>query len=121
MILVVEDDKDMQALIRIALQDEGLELNVASDGREALEIIEAGELPNMVFLDSSMEGMSGAEFLRELETRFPDTEIPVVSLSGSDEPLRSPFVVAALRKPVDLDSFREFALQYAKRRPLRPA
>lgn len=114
MILVVEDNKDMQALIRIALKDEGFEIRVANDGTEALQIIDAGQMPSLIFLDSNMDCMNGAEFLKHLEARFPDNRVAVVSMSGSDEPLRSRLIVGTLKKPVDLDSFRTFASKYSK-------
>ncbi len=114
MILIVEDSQDMQLLIRLAFKDEGYEIQVASNGFEALKIIDSGAVPNLIFLDSTMDVMNGADFLKELEVRCWDRKIPVVVMSGLDRPLRSPLIVENLKKPFDIDSLRRLAARYSK-------
>jgi CheY-like chemotaxis protein len=114
MILVVEDSLDMQLLIRLAFRDEGYEIQIANNGSEALKIIEAGEFPNLILLDSTMEVMGGDEFLRALERRYQDRKFPVVVMSGMDEPLQSPLIVGHLKKPFDIDHLKSIASKYSK-------
>ena len=59
-ILVVDDDPDINRLLRTRLTARGYEVSAASDGVEALEQIEAVG-PDLVFLDVSMPRMGGLE------------------------------------------------------------
>jgi DNA-binding response OmpR family regulator len=62
-ILIVDDEPFIRQLIELALEeleDEGIELLCASNGREALDLIE-NERPCLVFLDVMMPQMNGFE------------------------------------------------------------
>lgn len=54
----------------------------ASDGHEALEVIEALD-PDLVVTDIVMEGLSGMELVRNMKVMFP--KVPVLMLSMYDE------------------------------------
>jgi CheY-like chemotaxis protein len=81
-ILVVDDDMGISAALCTLLRREGHRVVVASDGREALARLHAGERPGIILLDLAMPTMNGAEF-RAAQLRDPDlADIPVVVLSA---------------------------------------
>src|SRR5207248_6269338 len=64
-VLVVDDEHDTAELIRDTLRNEGLRIQVAHHGRQALELI-ARKRPDLVILDIMMPEMSGFEVLEAL-------------------------------------------------------
>ena len=67
MVLVVEDDYDFRELERTMLQSSGYEVITASNGAEALSILET-QHPCVILLDLMMPVMDGLTFLRERKT-----------------------------------------------------
>src|ERR1700691_708202 len=82
--ILLVDDNCIQATTRKAiLARAGGNVAVASDGRQALAMLEqagSGRPVGLVVTDHLMPGMNGPEFVAELRMRFPD--LPVVVLSG---------------------------------------
>lgn len=71
-ILFVDDEERiLKALARIFL-DENYEILTAANGSEALEIMSAKRV-HLVVSDHRMPGMTGAEFLRHVKERWPET------------------------------------------------
>lgn len=100
-VLVVEDQPDLRELLRLLLEEEGLEVQEAAGVAAALQIIEGeGRRPDLVITDLVMPGLSGHELVRRMRARWP--EIPVLVISGySDE--EAPAGVRLLRKPFSAD------------------
>jgi len=86
-LLLVEDEKFEVGLVELATQDWDIELRVASNGKEALEILESGYIPDGIILDLNMPIMSGIEFLQELRkgTILESQQIRILVLSSSDQ------------------------------------
>ena len=104
-ILLVEDDADSRALVKRALQDD-YEVEVASGGLAALEILDAGEPPALILLDLSMPGMSGEKFIEKIRERPNASQTKIVLMSGWDDLAKRCQALGAsgwIRKPVDLD------------------
>ena len=80
-ILVVEDDRPIQEFMQMLLEDEGYEIKVASNGIEALELLDNYE-PALIFLDIAMPLMDGWEAIRRLRADPMTSEIPIVALSA---------------------------------------
>jgi two-component system response regulator MprA len=105
-ILLVEDDKDIQASLLDLLEMEGYVVRAAFDGRQALELLQnCQQLPSLILLDLVMRGMDGKEFrTRQLQDpRLAD--IPVVIMSADGEPanhVADEGVTGYLRKPADV-------------------
>jgi signal transduction histidine kinase/ActR/RegA family two-component response regulator len=78
-LLVVDDSDDTRETVCALLQQLGVEVSLARDGREALEAIAKGD-PDLVLCDLHMPGMDGYEFIRELHRR--PARPPVVAVSG---------------------------------------
>jgi two-component system, OmpR family, alkaline phosphatase synthesis response regulator PhoP len=80
-ILAADDEKHILRLIQINMERNGYEVELANDGREALERI-AVNPPDMILLDVMMPYMDGFEVLKALK-RNPDTrDIPVIMLTA---------------------------------------
>lgn len=80
-ILVVEDERDIAALVAFHLTKEGYRVRTAESGQEALEAM-AADRPDLVLLDLMLPGFSGYEVLQEMRRRPDLAEVPVVVLTA---------------------------------------
>ena len=83
--LVVDDDRVVAEMFRLALSRAGHEVLIANDGVAALQSV-ATSAPDIVFLDVRMPKMDGPEVLRNLAANKATQDIPVVMLSNYDDP-----------------------------------
>lgn len=83
-ILVVEDSPDVQRYLRILLEVDRYQVEIASSGEEALQRLRDGSTPAVVLLDMQMPGMDGLETLQCLSHLRPD--LKVIMCSGVDDP-----------------------------------
>jgi two-component system, OmpR family, response regulator MprA len=81
-ILVVDDERAVRESLRRALELEGYEIELAADGREALERLEAESQPDVLVLDVLMPGVDGLEVCRRL--RRAGSRLPVLMLTARD-------------------------------------
>jgi len=81
-ILIVEDDHDFARLIRIHLEDEGWEVEVAEDGVAGLRRIQKGGL-DLVILDLMLPGLDGYEITRRVRSENP--RMPLLMLTARSE------------------------------------
>lgn len=81
-ILVVDDEPNIRATVRLLLCQANYEVSTAEDGFDALLQLKTFT-PDVIISDLSMPKMSGFEFLSVVRRRFP--EIPVVAISGAYE------------------------------------
>lgn len=82
-VLVVDDDLDFQRLVGEYLAGDGVKLQFASNGEEALQMIEK-ESPDAVFLELAMPVMDGMEFLEKLRAIPYHTGLPVIVVTAKD-------------------------------------
>jgi two-component system phosphate regulon response regulator PhoB len=80
-VLVVEDERDIAALVAYHLTKEGYRVRTAESGNEALEVLTA-DRPDLVILDLMLPGLSGYEVLAEIRRSTGGAELPVVVLSA---------------------------------------
>lgn len=108
-ILVVDDDKTAAGLMKRLLERCDLIVDTASNGGEALVLVERYK-PDLVFLDLMMPEINGWQFL-DLKAKIPEFKgIPVVLYSGYqhvDLPISEDAnVVGTIQKPADVDEVR---------------
>ena len=102
-ILVVDDDKNTRRLFRAVLENAGYTVSAASDGAEALDLMDSEHI-DLVVLDIMMPNMDGYEFtksLREVENNLP---ILMVSAKQLPEDKKKGFLVGTddyMTKPID--------------------
>lgn len=80
----MEDEPDIAALIAYQLTREGLRVETAGTGPEALQAV-AREIPDLVVLDRMLPGLSGDEILRRLREEPGTSGIPVLVLTAKRE------------------------------------
>ncbi len=83
-ILAVDDESAILQSLSGILSDEGFEVLTASNGYEALKIIEA-ESPDLVLLDIWMPGIDGIETLQEIKRTNPFLQVIIISGHGTIE------------------------------------
>jgi two-component system, OmpR family, alkaline phosphatase synthesis response regulator PhoP len=116
-ILIVDDEVHIRILMEQTLEDledNGVELLIASDGAEALEIIRS-QRPDLVFLDVMMPKMSGFEVCEAVKSD-PDlksTYIVILTAKGQEFDVNKGQEVGADRymtKPFDPDQIFQLAV-----------
>lgn len=80
-ILVVDDEKEIRNLIEIYLKNEGYEVLKASDGEEALKIIEKEDV-HLMILDIMMPKIDGMEVCKRVRENL---NMPILMLSAKSE------------------------------------
>ncbi len=104
-ILVVDDDPFILEFLKAVLEASGYPVMTASDGREALQLLESGR-PGLILLDMAMPLLDGPGFLREMR-RSSALTTPVVIMTAMDDARRLARDLGAqgwLQKPFDLDA-----------------
>ena len=81
-ILWVDDEIDLLQPYIIYLKGKGYELITATNGEDAIDLLDK-TVPDIVFLDENMPGITGLETLQEIKRLHP--EVPVVMITKSEE------------------------------------
>ena len=82
-ILVVDDDRDQQAGLRVRLSSSGFQVSSAFDATQAINVAR-NELPDLILLDIGLPGGDGHKVFERLRNLGPTTFIPVIILSAKD-------------------------------------
>jgi DNA-binding response OmpR family regulator len=104
LILVADDDEDILTLVALRFRRSGLEVILARDGEEALELIKT-RAPDAAVLDIAMPKLTGLEVVRRLRDAEATKSLPIVLLTaraaekdvelgleaGADEYITKPF------------------------------
>ncbi|MGF1504873.1 MAG: two-component system response regulator [Anaerolineae bacterium] len=80
-LLVVEDDRTTQELIKLTLHNRDFEIETAETGEEALDVVTA-QPPDLILLDLMMHGISGEDLLEHLMQNPHTRHIPIVILTA---------------------------------------
>lgn len=83
--LVVDDDAAVRDVIVSALTDAGYRCSEAADGTDALAKARALS-PDLIVLDIVMPGLTGDQVQRELRRSATTRYVPVIFITGQDEP-----------------------------------
>ncbi len=110
-ILIVDDQRGIRLLLEEVFKQVGMKTVLASNGREALEIVQQRQ-PDCILLDMKMPGMNGVEVLREVRNLFPQvlvmmmtaySEIELIEEAenlGIDQHFTKPFDIFEVRDTV---------------------
>jgi two-component system sensor histidine kinase/response regulator len=101
-LLVVEDDESIRDSLREAFEDAGYQIETASNGQEALDLLTDGSPhPDVVILDLVMPVLDGNRLYQAMQADAGLSRIPVIISTSS--PSRAPKGVVVVPKPVKLD------------------
>lgn len=129
-ILLVDDDRDLQNLLRFNLEREGYEVVSAFSGEHALQIIETRGVPHLAIVDIYMPGMTGPEFCGKLQ-EFSDVPVIMLTAEGdtdvivslieryAEDYMTKPFVTREFLVRVDRLIRRIHSFEYAMQPDIR--
>jgi len=118
-ILLVDDDEPTNTLHKLIIEESGMgaDIHIATTGMEALaflENVEADDIPDLIFLDLNMPGMSGYEFMEVYQKLPPEKHAKAVivmlttSLAQKDSKrLLDLGVIGMKSKPLSPDLLQE--------------
>ncbi len=100
-VLVVDDEEDIADLIKVNLESEGYQIEVAYNGLEVLPRIEKNQ-PNLIILDLMLPGIGGMDLCKKIKEKY---KIPVIMVTaktsetdvvlglelGADDYIKKPF------------------------------
>jgi CheY-like chemotaxis protein len=118
-VLIADDDANTRLLVRTVLSHAGHRIIEARNGPQAFESA-AAETPDLILLDLSMPGMSGAELLRELrsDSRTKKAAVALYTATPMNAALRDFMEMYAIRaaipkpcEPTELVAAVELALR----------
>jgi CheY-like chemotaxis protein len=84
-ILIVEDDEALADVLSLRLSRQGFETTVADSGQLGLALART-EKPSVILLDLRLPDMDGFELCQELVDDDQTCDIPVIILSGLEQP-----------------------------------
>lgn len=85
-VLVVDDDPELQNLVKILLDRVSIDTIPALNVAEAVQILRGKPLPDLVLLDLMLPDISGLELLRQMRAKEAFDHLPVVILSAMADP-----------------------------------
>ena len=114
-IVFADDNADMRAYVQRLLHEAGYTVEVVNNGKEALEVIKKGKLPDLVLSDVMMPVMDGFALLGALRADALTSGVVVILLSarageearveglaaGADDYMVKPFSARELRARID--------------------
>lgn len=117
-ILVVEDNKTNQLLMEILLTELGLEVVIANDGLEAIEMFDKDDFA-LILMDENMPNMNGIEATQEIRRREENTkkQIPIVAVTANAfKSDRDRFLSVGMNdyisKPIDQDKLEKVLVNF---------
>jgi CheY-like chemotaxis protein len=108
-ILHVEDNQAIARMVQERLELDGCEVEICTDGNQALEKITSNTHYNLLLLDNELPGVSGVQLARHARGLAHHHRTPIIILSATldDEAARQAGADAFLRKPEDITAVGE--------------
>lgn len=108
--LVVDDSKPMREAVAQLLSTQLYQVHQATNGVEALEVIEENPDIMLVVTDYDMPKMDGFGLIRELRKTYSKNKMAIIGMSASDDPLLSAQLIKSgandfVPKPFQVEEF----------------
>ena len=118
-VLVIEDEPDIRLYMGILLKSQGYTVYSASNGREALDILQdlTKPLPGLIALDYYMPVMDARGFLDELpsvQSIRDISQVTIILVTASEPSGRQDLeskIKCSIRKPIDINKFLDLVKQ----------
>jgi DNA-binding response OmpR family regulator len=116
-VMVVEDDPELSDVLADYLTRKGIGVLSADTGKAALELLDAGQMPDFILLDAHVKDMNADRFLEE----FRHPKVPVAIMSGDPRAVRwaNAHRLSFIPKPFRLDELDRIIQQSRKAAKLR--
>lgn len=82
--LLVEDDPDIQRIVRLALRRADIQVAVVNNGADALALA-ATERPDVILLDWMLPGLDGVEACTRLKADPATRDVPVIFMTAKSQ------------------------------------
>lgn len=105
-ILLVDDEESFVKTLAERMHMRDAPAQVALNGEEALQMVQAGEVPDVMVLDLRMPGIDGMEVLRRVKKQHPQVQVIVLTGHGTEKDEEEARRLGAFeyhKKPVDID------------------
>ncbi len=115
-IMIVDDDPGVIYTVKHGLEniDSDYKITPLNNGKKCLEMLEKGEIPDLILLDIMMPDMSGWELHQQIRQKIPETKLPIVFLTArtdriaknaggflGQDYIEKPFKVPELKERID--------------------
>ena len=121
-IMLVDDNPDLLYVVKEKLErlKEGYRVTGVDSGKKCLELLNKGEIPDLILLDIMMPGMNGWDVLAKLKNKSTWKDIPVVFLTAKTDKtskgLGTLTSEAYITKPFDTVELKEIIEKVFKQR-----
>jgi CheY-like chemotaxis protein len=83
-VLIIDDNDTNRKILKLQLEQWNLQPVMAASGKQALELLAAGQPFDLVLTDMHMPEMNGVELAKNVRSRHPDLSIMLLSSVGDD-------------------------------------
>jgi DNA-binding response OmpR family regulator len=101
-VLIVDDDRNLTALLSTILKSDGIDVSSASNGVTALGLLEQESFDALI-LDLRMPGMDGRTLYREVRARGHSVPVLIASAYGARTAQQELGAEGSIEKPFDPD------------------
>ena len=110
--LVIDDSRAMRRIVGSILEDFGYEIRPAGHGREALDVLEEGWLPDLACVDWNMPVMDGLQFVMAVRANPDFRQVTLMMVTTESEHGQIVRALAAgaheyMIKPFTADAMRD--------------
>ena len=105
-ILLIDDEINLQQLVKVVLDSKGYTVTTADNGRDGLEKLETAN-PDLIILDMNMPVMGGVEFYQKICDAWSQPQYPVLILTARanmEEFFKGMNVDGFMAKPFEIDA-----------------
>jgi DNA-binding response OmpR family regulator len=102
-ILIVDDEKDIVTVLKMALERKNFQVFEANDGLSAIDMIEK-EKYDLIILDIMMPKFDGNSVNMRLKSKEETAKIPVIIITGRGNVKKS---IAEIKKELNIEAYLE--------------
>ena len=119
-VLVAEDNKTNQMLVKMLLNDFGLTCDIAKDGLEALELY-SPQQHLLILMDENMPNMNGLKAMQKIHEKYPEECGPIIALTantmaGDKEKFLELGMDAYVAKPINEEELYNTLVEFLPKR-----
>jgi CheY-like chemotaxis protein len=85
LVMIVDDDDDVRESLKDVIDSIRCDVAIARNGRDALDQLSIGTIPDVILLDLMMPDMDGFEFLVEVRKSVALSRIPILIITAAGD------------------------------------